>query len=187
MSAVPTSRMVRRELHRSRAVPTVITAGAVILLVLWVIAEALARLVGGSPLLIAPASLVRGLAGLAPAWQLLIGVVTLLAGLALVALALAPGRRPRRVLEGERVSAVIDDAAIAGLLTKEASSTAALPTSDVHVVLHRRRGVVTLTPPPGHRVDVTHVNEHLQRFITEADITPPLEVVVRLNPARRPR
>lgn len=186
MSTAPSTRLVRRELHRSRALSTVLTAGAVIVLVVWLIAEVVTRLTGGPPLLIAPVSLLRGLAELAPVWQLVIGVATIIMGLALVVLALSPGLRPRRVLQGDRVSAVIDDTALAGLLAKEVASRAGLPASDVSVRMRRRRAVVTLSPPPGQTVDITQVGEHLQRVINDSGITPPLVVVARLNSSRRP-
>ena len=149
-------RISRRELHSSRSAAAITVAVVVILLCVWLAAEIILRLIDQPALLATPVDLADGAASApsAPA-PLLAGIATALAlvGVVLLAVAIAPGRRARHLIDSERTVTVVDDEVIASTLAGRAARVGGLDPDSTRVSISRRLATVHLVPTSGHPVN----------------------------------
>ena len=178
-------RIVRRETHSPRTVAASATAIAVALVVTWLAVEGVLQLLGRRPLLLSPRSQLVALASAPDAgatFLLAIAVVSGLVGLWLVLLAVLPGRRPRRVLAGDRVALVADDDMLASALARRAARTAEVSPDAVTVSLGRRSGVVRIVPVSGRRVDRDGVRDAVTDEFAQAGAGRAIRLGVLVDP-----
>ena len=177
-------RLLRRETHASRSVPTVVVALLLLVVVAWAGTEsALAAL--GRPALLAslvdlPATLAATAAD-APALVLAVGAATALVGLVLLVLALAPGRRGRHAIDDERVAAVVDDEVVAAAAARRARTAGRLGASQVRAWVSRRRVGLDLVRSSGVALDDEAVLAAVRDDLASIAWQPPLEVTARVE------
>lgn len=128
-------RLIRRETHSSRAVPSIVAASLLIAVFLWLALESVLWLLKDQPVLASPAQMLRWLIEL-PANTTQAGMVAAGAGLGIVALlllglALGSGRRQRRALGSARAAVVVDHEVIAAAVSKAARRAAGLAPGQV--------------------------------------------------------
>ena len=148
-------RIVRRELHSSRA-GWAITTAVVLALLAAAAGVASVYLIAHEPVWVGVEAGFGGLAGLHGVLRYPVaaaGVAALAVGAILVAVAVTPGRRPRRVLQSARAAVVVDDKVVARALAKAAAAATGLPRDQVEVVMGRSRAKVTLASIAGVAVD----------------------------------
>ncbi|WP_025159416.1 DUF6286 domain-containing protein [Leifsonia aquatica] len=177
------ARIVRRETHSPRSAAAVAVAIALIVVVAWLAAEGVLSLLGARPLLLAPRTALTAVAAAPQAGHVVLiatAVVAGLAGLWLLALAVLPGRRPRRRLEAEHLAVVADDEMLASALARRAARTAGVAPDAATVSLARRRGVVRIVPVSGMRIDRDEVRHAVAEEFdeTRSGTRPRLSVLV---------
>lgn len=150
-------RLVRRETHSSRAAASVLTAGALAGLWLWLALESVLALLQEHPLLVSPDHLGRWVVDV-PANTVPAGLVAGGAGLAILGLvllwaAVTRGRRPRHALHSNRSAVVADDEVLAAALSRRARLTAGLAPGQVTTTVSRRAVRVQVRPTSGVPVD----------------------------------
>ncbi|MDN4596765.1 hypothetical protein [Leifsonia virtsii] len=178
-------RILRRETHSPRTVAASATAVAVALVVTWLSVEGVLQLLGRRPLLLSPRSQLVALASAPDAgatFLLATAVLSGLVGLWLVLLAGLPGRRPRRVLAGDRVAIVADDDMLASALARRAARTAEVSPDAVTVSLGRRSGVVRIVPVSGRRVDRDGVRDAVTEEFAQAGAGRAIRLGVLVDP-----
>lgn len=146
------ARIARRETHSPRSTAAVAAAIVLIAAVVWLALESALSLLHARPLLAAPRAMLTTVARAPEAGApvlILTAVVTGAAGIWLLALAVLPGRRPRRRVDAERVTIVADDEMVASALARRAARTASVGPDAVTVSLGRRDGVVRVVPVSG--------------------------------------
>ena len=155
------SRMVRRELHSSRAAASAATATAAAGLLLWLALETALSAAGQQPLIVRPPDAGRWLAGnadsAAPSVLTAAGAGLGLAGLLFLALAVAPGRRPRHALGSDRAAIVADHEVIAAAISRAARRQAGVAPGQVSTTVGSRTVNVTVHPTSGIPVDADAV------------------------------
>ncbi|WP_025156943.1 DUF6286 domain-containing protein [Leifsonia aquatica] len=179
------ARVVRRETHSPRSTAAVIVAILLITATLLVAVESVLHLLGLRPLLVAPRTIAESVlaAPSAGAPALIAAALTSgLVGLWLVALAILPGRRPRRHLQADHVAVVADDEMLASGLARQAARTAAVPPDAVSVSVGRRTATVRITPVSGSRIDRDEVRQAVTEEFAQAGTGHPLRVSVLIAP-----
>lgn len=134
--------VVRRETHSPRSTAAVVVAILLIAATLLVVAESVLQLLGRRPLLVAPRTIAEAVLATPSAGTPVLIAAALASGLAgiwLVALAILPGRRPRRRHHAEHVAVVADDEMLASGLARRAARTAGVSPDAVSVSVGRRR------------------------------------------------
>lgn len=185
--AAVTPRILRRELHASRAVPAVLTAAVVVLVSALLFLEAVLKAVGDPPFLLdferAAAWLGRLPTGAEPA-ALGVGSLLLFAvGLALFLLAVLPGRRIRYVVPSGRAAVVVDAEVLASALAKRARQAAGVAPEQVMVTVGRRTADVQVRPTSGIPVDAAGVQAAVEDDLRHASVKPLPVVRVRIAPS----
>lgn len=179
------ARIVRRETHSPRSTAAVVVAIALVVVVAWLAAEGVLSLLGLRPLLASPRTALRAVAD-APESGVPLLIFTAVAagvvGLWLVALAVLPGRRPRRRLAAENVAVVADDEMLASALARRAARTAGVAPDAVTVSLRRRSGVVRIVPVSGMRVPRDEVARAVTDEFHHAGSAAPLRLRVLVSP-----
>lgn len=175
-------RVLRRELHSSRA-GAAITVAVILILLLAALGALCVLLALRSPLVSGvPDGLRAALAQLAgsapPASVLAGGVLAAILGILLVLIGATPGRRRRRALPSERAAVVADDAVIANALAAEAASVAGVERGQVRVIVDRRRATARIVPTSGSDLDTDAVREALGRNAPAYGLARPARVVV---------
>ncbi|MBF4574351.1 hypothetical protein ITJ64_17710 [Herbiconiux sp. VKM Ac-1786] len=159
-------RVTRRELHSPRSTAAIVVAVLLVLALAWVGTEIVIALLGLPALLVAPADMFASAVNLpeAPAGIVVAaGAVAVVLGLVLIVLGLAPGRRPRHVLETERAATVVDNEVVASALARHASLAADVDPDHTTVSVSKRVAVVDLVPTSGVPVDRADVTEAVDR------------------------
>lgn len=155
------NRMVRRELHSSRAVASATTAAAAAGLLLWMALETALSAAGQPAVVARPLDAGRWLAdaavSAAPSLLTAAGAGLGLAGLLLLMLAVAPGRRPRHALGSSRAAVVADHEVIAAAMSRAARRQAGLAPDQVSTTVGSRSVRVTIQPTSGIPVDADAV------------------------------
>lgn len=175
------ARVVRRETHSPRSTAAVVVAVLLIAATLLVVAESVLQLLGLRPLLVAPRTIAEAVLATPSAGTPVLIVAALVSGLVglwLVALAILPGRRPRRRLQAEHVAVVADDGMLASGLARRAARTAAVSPDAVSVSVGRRSAVVRITPVSGSRIDRDEVRRAVTEEFAQAGAEHPLRVSV---------
>ncbi|WOH18508.1 hypothetical protein IRJ34_19505 [Paenarthrobacter sp. GOM3] len=157
-------RMVRRETHSSRAVPSIVAASILLLVFLWLAVEAMLWLLNDQPLLASPAHIRQWLVGLpgttVPAGLTAAGVGLGILGLLLVALAVGKGRRARRALASDRTATVVDDV-IAAAVSSTSRLAAGLSPGQVNTTVGGRSVRVQVRPTSGVPLDLASIKTAL--------------------------
>lgn len=171
-----TARLVRREMHSSRAVPSVVTAVVLILACLVLLFEAVLNAVGDRPFLVdleAAAARVGALPAGVPASLLGAGSFLLLVlGLLLLLLALAPGRRARYTIPNARAAVVVDAEVVASSLARRARTAAGVAPEQVLVTVGRSSVTVQIRPTSGMPVDAEAVRAAVADDLRRAGVEP---------------
>jgi len=165
------SRIIHRETTSPRATLAITLAIIIILLIAYAVAETILSLIGQPSLLASPADMGIALVN-APNYlagvMIAVGILAVLLGLILMIAAVKPGRRPRHVLDADRVVVVVDDEVIGSALARHASYEGNIDPDNARVSVSRRRAVVRLTPASGTSIGVPAVDrvvtEQLERY-----------------------
>lgn len=179
-----TARLVRRELHSSRAVASTITAGVLVLVCLVLLLEAVLLAVGEEHFLLdldAAAPWIGSLPVGAPA-SLLGAASALLCvlGVFLLVLALLPGRRARYTLPDERAAVVVDAEVVASSLARRARTAAGVAPEQVLVTVARSSVSVQIRPTSGLPVDADAVRAAVADDLQRSSISPQPRIFVRV-------
>jgi hypothetical protein len=158
-----TARALRRELHASRAVPSVITGVVVAAACLLLFLEAVLKAVGDRPFLVDPGEAAGWLgrlpAGVPPSILVPAGLLVFVIGCVLFLAAVLPGRRARYAMPGVRTAVVVDAEILASALARRARLTAGVGPEQVLVTVGRRLVEVSVRPTSGIPVDAAEVRE----------------------------
>jgi hypothetical protein len=173
-------RAARRLLRRSRSVWVSIALAVVALAATLVIVELLLSAFGLPPLLMPLDRLVSqatggGVIGAAVAAAAAVLGASCLWG------ALSPGRTGRRVIHTERMPVVVDDAIIAGSVSRGATLRASVSPAQVNTRIARRRADVAITPSTGFAVPAAEVQRTEGDALAALALTPPVAVRVRVD------
>lgn len=169
-------RLLRRETHSSRSLPSVVTAVFVLVVLLWLFLETALSVAGAPPILISPLTAAQWVADLprhAPGAVLAAaGLVAALLGLLALALALLPGHRPRYVVTDERSAIIVDYEVVASAASRVARTAAAVSTDQVHTWASRRSVEVQVHPTSGLPVDEEAVRAAVERELASYGLEP---------------
>lgn len=170
-------RAARRLLHRPRSVWVSIAllvaiAGAVLLLV-----ELILQTIGAGPALL---DLDAARTAVTEGGPWAIAVIGGAAALGILCLwgAVGPGSTHRRILGTERAPIVVDDAILAGALSRTAARVAGVPAGQVTTHVTRRRAVITVTPTTGFDVDAAQIARAGDALLGELGIGPALRTSI---------
>ncbi|MDD7836224.1 hypothetical protein [Paenarthrobacter sp. AB444] len=154
-------RLVRRETHSSRAVPSIVAASLLVAVFLWLALESVLWLLKDQPLLASPAQMVRWLIEL-PANTTSAGMVASGAGLGILALVLfglafGRGRRPRRAIGSQRAAVVVDDEVIAAAVSRKVRRATGLAPGQVTTTVGGRSVCVQVRPTSGEPLEAADI------------------------------
>ncbi|TQS93340.1 hypothetical protein EU811_05725 [Arthrobacter sp. TS-15] len=156
-------RLVRRETHSSRAVPSILTASVLLAASLWLSLESVLWLLKDQPLLVSPAQMLRWLEELpgktVPAGLIAAGIGVALLGLLVLGLGVGRGRRRRRSLESDRAAVVVDDDVIAAAVSGRVRLAAGLAPGQATTTVGGRSVRVQVRPTSGQPLAVDRVRE----------------------------
>ncbi|MEO3941217.1 hypothetical protein V3C41_09070 [Paenarthrobacter nicotinovorans] len=178
-------RMIRRETHSSRAVPSVISACILLVVCLWLAVEAVLWILKDQPLLASPAQMFQWLIDL-PSTTLPVGMAAAGAGLGILGLVLlgaglGRGRKARRALESQRAAVVVDDDVIAAAVSSTTRLAAGLAPGQVTTTVGGRSVRVQARPTSGVPLDLgavaTVVDDELAAFALDRRVTSSVRVM----------
>ncbi|MGR0161949.1 hypothetical protein [Paenarthrobacter nitroguajacolicus] len=156
-------RLVRRETHSSRAVPSTLVTTVLLLAFLWLALESVLWLLNDQPLLASPAQMLRWLQELPgntiPGGMTAAGVGVAMLGLWVLGLALGRGRRHRRALESDRAAVVVDDDVIAAAVSGRVRLAVGLAPGQATTTVGGRSVRVQVRPTSGQPLAVESVRE----------------------------
>lgn len=158
---------------RSRAVWVAVALLVAAAVAVLLAVEAVLAALGQPPALVAPDAISAALTG-GGTTGTIVAATAAVFGLLCLWGALAPGRTHRRALAAGRVPLVVDDAVMAGALSRTAGSAAAVAASHVTTRLGGRRARVSLTPSTGFPVDRERVSRAADDLLTELGAAPRL-------------
>lgn len=177
-------RLVRRETHSSRAVPSALVASVLLAASLWLTLESVLWLLKDQPLLASPARMMQWLAELpgntVPAGMIAAGFGMALLGLLVLGLAVGRGRRPRRSLESERAAVVVDDDVIAAAVSGKVRLAAGLAPGQATTTVGGRSVRVQVRPTSGQPLSVESVREAVDGELTRYGLDRPMTSGVRV-------
>ncbi|WP_323960029.1 hypothetical protein GC088_00825 [Arthrobacter sp. JZ12] len=179
-----TADAIHRETHSSRAVPSVILAGLLIVACLYVMLEAALKALGQDPWLTSPedaAAWVGSLPGSAsPAVLAAAGALIFIVGLIFLLAALLPGRRARLTIPNDRAAVVVDAEVLASSLARRARLAAGVAPEQVLVTIGRRLVDVQVRPTSGTPVSERSVREAVEDELVRTSVDPIPEVRVAI-------
>ncbi|NJC20926.1 hypothetical protein BJ994_000002 [Arthrobacter pigmenti] len=182
-----TSHIIRREMHSSRAVPSIIVAALLILLCLYVMLEAALKALGQDPWLIGPeqaAAWVGSLpGGVAPSFLGAAGALVFLMGLIFFLSAVLPGRRAKLSIPNERAAVVVEAEVLASSLARRARVAAGVTPEQVLVTIGRRVVEVQVRPTSGIPVDEQAVQSAVEDELRRTAVEPVPDVRVAVAPS----
>ena len=178
-------RMIRRETHSSRAVPSIISACILLVLFLWLAVEAVLWILKDQPLLASPAQMFQWLIDLPsttlPAGMAAAGAGLGILGLVLLGAGLGRGRKARRALESQRAAVVVDDDVIAAAVSSTTRLAAGLAAGQVTTTVGGRSVRVQARPTSGVPLDLgavaTVVDDELAAFALDRRATSSVRVM----------
>lgn len=177
-----TARLVRRELHSSRAVASVVTGIFLIAGCLLLLFEAVLKAVGDEPFLIdldAAAATAGALPAGVPAWLLgAASVLLLIVGGLLFLLAVLPGRRARYTVPNERAAVVVDAEVVASSLARRARVAAGVAPEQVLVTVGWTSVTVQIRPTSGIPVDADAVRAAVADDLRRSSVEPEPRVII---------
>jgi hypothetical protein len=155
------NRIVRRELHSSRAVASAATATAAAGFLLWLALETVLDAAGQEAFIARPLDAARWITGAAgaasPSLLTAAGALLGAAGIMFLVLAAAPGRRSRHALGSPRAAVVADSEVIAAAISRTARRVAGIAPAQVSTTVGSRAVSVTVRPTSGIPVDADAV------------------------------
>lgn len=172
--------VARRMLRRSRrvwALTAVVIAAAVMA---YVIVELVRFALGLAPWLIGPAALLSAVAG-GGAVGVMVAVAAAVFGILCLWGAISPGRAGRRMAGTPRVPIVIDDAVVAGTLSRHVAVAAAVGAAQVTTDVARRRAAVDVQPSSGFAVDAAAAERAGTDTLGRLAVTPTLSTRIRVR------
>jgi hypothetical protein len=179
------ARTARRETHSSRALASVLTAVALIAVLVWVGTEAVLSAAGQPALLVPAADMLPWLAGVAdktlPGVLSGAGAVIAVLGLLVLLAGLRPGRRPRHVLADDRSAVVIDDEVLAAAVSRTALQQAGLIPGQVTTVVGRRTVAVMIRPTSGIPVNAEAVAQAVRTELAGYGLSYTPKVAVKVS------
>ena len=179
-----TARALRRELHASRAVPSVITGAVVAAACVLLFLEAVLKAVGDRPFLIDLERVGTWLGALPrsvpPSLLVPAGLLLLVIGLVLFLAAVLPGRRARYAIPNSRTAVVVDAEILASSLARRARLTAGVGPEQVLVTVGRRLVEVSVRPTSGIPVQAEGVRAAVEEELrgTVAEPFPTVRVTI---------
>jgi len=166
-------------LRRSRSVwvaAAVLLAGAA---AAFVIVETVRFALGLPAWIAGPRAILDTVSGGTPV-GLTVGAVALAFGVACLWGALSPGRAGRRLSAGERAPIVVDDAVLAGSLSRSAARAAGTAPAQVRTHVARRRADIEITPSSGFPVVAADVQRAGSVAIAPLALSPSLATRARV-------
>ena len=180
-------RVLKREMHSSRAVVSVIAAAIVMAVCAYALLETAVRAIGQPPWLVDPqvaAERVVALpAGVPPLLLFVTGAVIAMVGLFFFLNAVLPGRKARHLLPDRRAAVVVDDEVIAASLARRARLAANVTPEQVMVTVSRNRVMVSVRPTSGVPLRPDAVLEAVRRELQEMGPWPMPEVRIQVSTA----
>ncbi len=171
-----TARLVRRELHSSRAVPSVVTGVVLIAACLLLLFEAVLEAVGDDPFLLdleEGAAWLGGLPGSVPASLLAAGsALLLLIGAGVLLLGVLPGRLARYTIADGRAAVVVDAEVVASSLARRAKEAAGVAPEQILVIVGRSSVTVQIRPTSGIPVDADAVRAAVTDDLQRSGVQP---------------
>lgn len=177
-------RLLRQATHRSRRFTV-----AIILLIpaaslTWIGIEAGLQLAGADALVMAPDELLLQLEALDHIQRSVAGGVLLALSLIGLLLALAPGRRPRRVAQtssssGTQQHVIVDDALLARSMSHRVAGPEISPTA-TRTSLGRTTSITTVHRYSGMDVSTDEMQQRLDRFVGDLHLRPALDCRVEV-------
>ncbi|WP_028279704.1 DUF6286 domain-containing protein [Arthrobacter sp. H5] len=179
-----TARVVRREMHSSRAVPSAVAALLITLICLYVMLEAALKALGQDPWLLSPEGAGEWIGGVPgstePTLLAAAGALVFLIGLIFFLNAVLPGRLARLSIPNPRAAVVVDAEVLASSLARRARVAAGVAPEQVIVTVGRRIVDVQVRPTSGIPVDrdavLAAVEDDLRR--TSIDSMPEVRVAI---------
>lgn len=179
------ARLVRRELHSSRAVASVVTAALLVLTFLVLLFEVLLEAARDEPFLLdldTAAAWLGALPGGAP--PSLLGAASallLVVGFLLLMLALLPGRRARYTIPDRRAAVVVDAEVVASSLARRARLAAGVTPEQLLVTVARSSVSVRIRPTSGIPVDAEAVRLAVADDLERASVSPQPRISVQVT------
>jgi hypothetical protein len=178
------SRVIRRELHSSKAGLAITLAVLAIIALAWLGTESVLAALGRPALLLTPTAMATGIRGLAAVQTGILvaaGVVLALIGLILVIAALTAGRRGRHIITAGGTAAVVNDEVIGSALVRTAAATAGISPDRAIATVGRRSATVRITPISGVSIDHAAVQHDVQTAADGFDLTPSIRTKVVID------
>ncbi len=177
-------RMIRRDTHSSRSVPSVVVASILLVTFLWLALESVLWLLKDQPLLASPAQLRQWLldlpANTIPAGMTAVGVGLGILGLLIIGIAVGKGRRPRRALASDRTATVVDDDVIAAAVSSKARLAAGLAPGQVTTTVGGRSVRVQVRPTSGVPLNLESIKTALDGELATYALDRPVKRNVRV-------
>ncbi|MDH6180117.1 hypothetical protein M2152_000299 [Microbacteriaceae bacterium SG_E_30_P1] len=149
-------RVTRRALHRSRSLAVCVALLLLAVAAAYVAAEAVLAAIGQPALLATPSQIAAAVSEPGPT-TLAVAAAAGIVGIILVVIAVAPGRRPRRVLSHDRLAVIVDDSVLASSMSRVARGAASVGQGRVRTEVGGRRASISVTPTSGFPVDAAAV------------------------------
>ncbi|MHA7154551.1 DUF6286 domain-containing protein [Arthrobacter sp. TMN-50] len=182
-----TRKVERRELHSSRALPSVAAATLITLGCLYVMFEAALKATGQDAWLASPGQAADWLVTLPGAVQptLLVaaGLLLFLIGLLFFLNAVLPGRRARHSIPNPRTAVVVDAEVLASALARRARIAAGVTPDQVMVTVGRRAVDVQVRPTSGAPVNVDAIRGAVEGELRLTSVEPVPAVRVAIAPS----
>lgn len=180
-----TARIIRREMHASRAAASIFAAVLVSVAAVYVLFEAALKVFGQEPWLIDP-DLAWQWAGNLPDGvdRLMLGAVgalIFLIGLYFFLSGILPGRRSRHVMPNPRAAVVVDNEVIASSLARRARTEAGVTPEQVVVSVARRLIEVNVRPTSGIPVNEAAIAQAVEDELRRTSVKPMPDVRVKLS------
>lgn len=169
------SRVLRRELHSSKAGLAITLAVLATLALAWVGTESVLAALSRPALLLSPSAMasgVRGLGGLQSGLLIGSGAVLAIIGVVLLISALTPGRRGRHVITAGDSAAIVNDEVIGSALVRVAASAAGVSPDRAVATVGTRAATIRITPNSGVPIDRTAVQRALDETAGSLALTP---------------
>ena len=180
-------RILKREMHSSRVMVSVIAAALVALVCGYALLETAVRAIGQPPWLVDPLTAAQRVvalpAGVRPLLLTAAGAVVAMAGLFFFLNAVLPGRRARHQLPDRRAAVVVDDEVIAAALARRARLVANVTKGQVMVIVARNRVVVNVRPTSGVPLRSDSVLDAVRREVRDMGLSPMPDVQIRVSTA----
>ncbi len=177
-------RMIRRDTHSSRSIPSVVVASLLLITFLWLALESVLWLLKDQPLLASPAHLRQWLlelpANTIPAGMTAAGVGLGILGLLIIGIAVGKGRRPRRALASDRTATVVDDDVIAAAVSSKARLAAGLAPGQVTTTVGGRSVRVQVRPTSGVPLNLESIKTALDGELAAYALDRPVKRNVRV-------